>query len=944
MESPGCDDVVRTFAVEKRLLMSCSLADNTANKVFSSLNFRYVSKKMYLCKSMEFFASKITALMFSDKVSKRCLVTFLLFLFCGVNAIGQFVQGTITDSKTGEALPGARVFYQKDQRTLVASNDRGQYKIGFRKGDLVFSMIGYETQIIHVTSSKKLNVKMMETASMLTQVEVMATKRRYTRKDNPAVALMEKVIAAKKKGDLREKDFYSYKKYEKMTMSMNEVTSKVFEDDHFKRMPFLKEHVEVNPETGKLVLPLTIDEKVSQVIYRKNPKSEKNIVMGERSEGVNDFINTGDILSALMADCFTDVNIYEDDVRLLQHPFTSPIASNAIRFYRYYIADTVMVDRQKCYKVEFGPNNEQDFGFSGTLWVLADSTWQLKRVHLGIPSRSDVNYVEHMDIVQNFEQLPTGERVVTDNKMIIQLMAMSWIQKFQVERTVRLSDFDFSPISGRNFRIKGDTKVESSAKMRDDEFWQEQRPTPLTTSESQMKLFMNRIENMKGFKYVLWVLKAFVENYVETSVNPDRPSKVDIGPVNTVISSNFVEGFKLRASAQTTANLNKHWFGRGYVGYGFGDKRWKGLAEVTYALKPKDYLPREFPKNNLSASYYYDVIAPSDRFITMDKDNVFTSFKWTKVDHMSYIERMQLRYDREWESGLHLMATARREKAEGAGELFFQPLHAKGVDGAARPESALTMPEQDKNLNHRYLTTTDLSLSLEYQPGASWVNTKQRRVKTNSDTPVMGVTHTTGFKGMLNGEYDYNLTDFTFYKRFWLKTWGKFDFYAKAQYQWNKVPFPLLCFPVANLSYIKHDNAFGLINNMEFITDRNASVFMTWDLNGKLFNRIPLIKMLKWREYIGCNMYWGYLSDKNNPFLRENADDSRLFYFPGHFNEDGSFAYNSQLMQARRPYVELVAGVHNVFKLFYVEYVHRINYLRPGTQRWGIRIMFRASF
>lgn len=875
----------------------------------------------------------------------RFFCVVLVMLLCSFDVCAQFVQGTITDAATGETLPGARVFYQNDKRTLVASNINGQYKIAFRKGDLVFSMIGFETKIVHVSSAQKLNVKMVETTSSLKEVEVRATRKKYTRKDNPAVTLMQKVIAAKKQSNLREQhDFLSYMKYEKMTMAMNEVTDKVFQDDHFKHLPFLKEHVETCPETGKLILPLTVDEKVSRIIYRKDPKNEKTIVVGERSEGVTDLINTGDIVTSFMADCFTDVDIYKDEVRLLQYPFMSPIASGAIKFYRYFLADTVMVDKQKCYKVDFGPNNDQDFGFSGTLWVLADSTWQLKRVQLGIPSRSDVNFVDHMDIVQNFEPLPSGEQVVVDNKMILQLKLASWLNKFQVERTVRYTNFDFTIIPERSFKIKGDTKVESSAKMRDEEFWEEQRPTPLSTSESQMDLFMKRIESIKGFKEILWVGKAFIENFVETSVDPHKPSKVDVGPINATFTQNFVEGFKLRGSAQTTANLSKHWFGKGYLGYGFGDQRFKGLAEVTYSINPKDYLPREFPKNNITASYFYDVIAPSDRFIQTDKDNVFTSLKWTTVDHMSYIQRINLQYDREWENGMHLIAGLRRERQEGAGKLFFQPLHNVDVNGKLRTADAALMPELNYLDNKKYLTTTDVSFAFEYQPGASWINTKQRRLKTNFDTPIWGMSHTTGVKGLLGGEYNYNLTEFTVYKRFWLKTWGKFDFYMKAQCQWNKVPFPLLCYPVANLSYIMEDYTFNLIDNMEFITDRNATFLLSWDLNGKIFNRIPLLKKLKWREYFGCNMYWGYLSDKNNPFLAQNADESALYYFPGHYNADGTFNYNSQLMSVDRPYVELIAGIHNIFKLLHVEYVHRLNYIQPGTQKWGVRFMFRASF
>lgn len=170
------------------------------------------------------------------------------------------------------------------------------------------------------------------------------------------------------------------------------------------------------------------------------------------------------------------------------------------------------------------------------------------------------------------------------------------------------------------------------------------------------------------------------------------------------------------------------------------------------------------------------------------------------------------------------------------------------------------------------------------------------------------------------------------------------DFFIKGGVQWNKVPFPLLITPPANLSYIMEDNTFNLIDNMEFMNDRYGLMIFSWDLNGKILNRIPLIKRLKWREYIGCNVLWGTLTDKNNPFLAENANDKELFYFPGNFRNDGSFYYNSRVMDPKVPYVELVAGIHNIFKLLHVEYVHRMNYIRPDTQKWGIRFMLRVTF
>ena len=161
------------------------------------------------------------------------------------------------------------------------------------------------------------------------------------------------------------------------------------------------------------------------------------------------------------------------------------------------------------------------------------------------------------------------------------------------------------------------------------------------------------------------------------------------------------------------------------------------------------------------------------------------------------------------------------------------------------------------------------------------------------------------------------------------------DIRLKGGIQWSKVPFPLLIVPAANLSYIVQKETFNLINNMEFLNDRYASLSMSWDMNGKIFNRIPLIHKLKWREYIGVKCLWGYLSEKNNPLLEQNAGDPNLMYFPE----------GVSVMDMNRPYVELVAGIHNIFKILHVEYVRRLTYLDPPTaHKHGIRFMLQMTF
>ena len=331
---------------------------------------------------------------------------------------------------------------------------------------------------------------------------------------------MRKVIAAKKGSDLKLHDYYALQQYSKLNFAVSDVTPRVLEDGQLKRMPFLKDHVEISPETGKLILPLTVDETVTQQLWRKSDQTRKNIVIGQRSEGINDLINTGDVLNAMMKDVFTDVNLYDNNIRLLQYQFISPLSStDGIAFYRYFLTDTTMIDGDRCIEVQFTPNNAQDFGFSGELYVLADSTYRVKRVKMGVPMNTGINFVQSMKIDQTYEELPSGEQVLTKDNMLVLLKAAKNLHEFQVKRSTTYSGFAFDSIPDAAFKFAGSTRTLADAQMQEDAFWAEHRPERLTNTEKRMDSFVTSLQNLPGAKPVIWVAKALIENFVETSID-----------------------------------------------------------------------------------------------------------------------------------------------------------------------------------------------------------------------------------------------------------------------------------------------------------------------------------------------------------------------------------------------------------------------------------------
>lgn len=231
------------------------------------------------------------------------LILFLLSLFVAHSASAQ-IKGVVTDSLTNEPLMYITVQYE-GKGVGAITNAEGEYTVETRKGwnELSFSAIGYVTKKVTLKpTTKVLNVKLAPADVMLSEVVVKPQKEKYSRKNNPAVDFMRKVIENKKELKLEANDFYQYQKYEKMKMSMNDVTPEKMEKGIYKKFSFFKDQVEVSPKTNKMILPISIKETSSKTIYRKSPKSEKTIIEGVNSSGIEEFFNTGDMLGTILTD------------------------------------------------------------------------------------------------------------------------------------------------------------------------------------------------------------------------------------------------------------------------------------------------------------------------------------------------------------------------------------------------------------------------------------------------------------------------------------------------------------------------------------------------------------------------------------------------------------------------------------------------------------------
>lgn len=751
----------------------------------------------------------------------------------------------------------------------------------------------------------------------LKEVTIKPKRQRYHRKDNPAVGLMRKVIEAKGDHQLERNDYYAFYRYQRITTGLNNITRELADSLKILKTTTLKNQIEYCPQTDKYILPMHYMEEVTHHLYRRTPRRERDFILGTNSEGITDLLPIGDNLNTMIGTMFTDINIYDDVIELLERRFASPLSrSSAIRFYHYFIDDTVMIDNREAIQVSFVPQNAQDFGFSGRMWILNDSTYRVHKCSVYFPLKTAVNFITNLVVEQRFTDLPNGQRVLLSDDLFAELGILKGQRMAFVHRTTNYTGISLDSIADQRFE-QSDKLREGTTNIEDPSFWAEHRIDSLSKAEQNLRNMVDAANNAKGSGILRYITHSIVNNTFETSANLNE-SYVDIGPVMSMFSSNFIDGFRIRLGAQTTAKLLPRLFLKGYAAYGTRSHNWYGMAEVEYSFLRKQLSPYEFPRHSITAQFQKDIFSPTDMMWQhgRDKDNVWTSFKTQEVDHMMYQRNALVRYEVETNNHMGFKLQLKQAQTTPCGSLFYRCLDGRDVP---------------------YLNTSEVLFSWRWAPGERVLATKQRRTVVDHNHPVFGLAHTIGLKGVFGSDYHYQLTELTAFQRVWLNSYGRIDFNLRGAIQWNQVPFPLLLMPVANNSYIITRDMFCMINNMEFINDRYLSFQAEWNLNGKLLNRVPLISRLKWREVIGFKALYGHLSDKNNPALHPAS--SFLYEFP---SRDGVSIVHPL---GNVPYMEMNVGLHNIFKFIRIDYVYRINYHHyPGVKKHGVRFCLQFDF
>ncbi|MEO6548717.1 MAG: DUF5686 family protein [Ferruginibacter sp.] len=838
---------------------------------------------------------------------KKIQLTVILLLATILTQAQTIVTGTIKDAGTNQPLAFVSVYFKGAKGTV--SNEDGSYSLSTantKLNTIEFSYGGYKTVQKTVTPGRQANLNIALEQVAMTEVTVKTNKRaKYSNKDNPAVELIRQVIDHKNENRVTAYDYVQFQQYEKLQLSLTNKPEKLIKKKLLKNFRFVLENQDTTTVAGKSLFPVYLEENLSDKFYRKDPKQEKTVLLGQKKVNFGEYIDN-DGVSKYLNKLYADIDVYDNNIIILTNQFLSPIAGMAPTFYRFYIRDTVEEDGIKLVKLYFTPRNTNDLLFRGVMFITLDGKYAVQKINLTISKNANLNFTRELRINQDFEKTPDGRyHVVLSNMMAEFALTKNASGGLMGERTVSFKNYIINqPAADSVYLGKGTIAMENTNKL-PDSFWVANRHQPLSKVESKVYSNIDSLTNMKSYKRFMDIATLLLAGYKSFG-------GYEVGPLNAFYSFNPVEGFRLRAGGRSTPKFSKNIYFENYLAYGFKDEKFKYFLSGTYSFNHKSIYT--YPLNYVKLSYQYDTKIPGQELQFVAEDNFLLSFKRGDNNKWLYNNIFKAEYVREIGKNLSYTLGYKDIRQTPAGTLSFE----KEANGEAIPN----------------ITTTELSAQVRWAPNEQFYQGKVYRIPLFNKYPIFTFRYIAGVKGLMKGQYDYHNLNLNIFKRVYLSQFGYADVSIEGGYIFGQLPYPLLTVHRANQTYAYQLNSFNLMNFMEFVSDRYVSANMDYYLNGFIFNKLPLIKKLKLREVASFKILYGGVRDENNP-----AHNEGTLKFPNSDGIQNTYSLNS------KPYMEVSVGVANIFKLMRVDLVKRLSYLdHPDVAQWGIRTRFKFDF
>ena len=750
------------------------------------------------------------------KNSSLCTLFLCTFRCLATETI---IVGEVVNEATGEAIPNVNIHF-RGTKIGTTSDASGAYALRVDMSDkaqLVFSAVGYYTQRFEITPGAMagLQVSMREKAALLTEVVVAPN-------ENPALELLRKVREHRAKNDRTLHKDRSFEAKREQTLYVSHISKR-----HLRRALWRSLQAGmIAQEDSTYILPL----------YRQTQSfriSGTDMIPANDQQSRTLILSDADYSSYLGSE--GNLNFYANSVSIMGHAFLSPLAAGGNLYYRYYLVGTDTI--------HFRTRNPFYATFNGEM-VIDTTTFALRSIHAYVPAEVAVNYINTVHV----SQVLAADGSIADEQLSAILdVSIKAEQAGTVFPSLLITTSLKNPNLSAERSVSGPRlglSAERSVSPQDG----------LTPTDSAFQA----LDSLPVIRAAKWFATIATTGYIPTG------TPVDIGHIEEILQINRHEGVHVGLPFRTNEKFSKVVSLEAAVGYGFKDRRAKGLGRISINLPT---LRRNILQLEYSDRYAWSEVDDFDRLL---REN---SMGWGNFDFTSYAFEALYRDKQCVNTALRRRQVQLHWFADWMDRLDTRLGHSFAVETHAYVRAGW----QAGDISDQ---TSDVSYqSLSLIGRLSWGEKKYdgyflRRYAYSSRYPVLYLGLEAGH--WANSQQPIANSQLYAHLRIMLTQHANLGMGGTLNYAFRMgaifghLPQTLLWQANGNQGYAYDPYRFTLLHGYELLADKYVTLQAEWNGHGILFNTIPGIRWLHLRELVETKLAYGYLS-ANSQQLTANS-------------------------------------------------------------------------
>ncbi len=819
------------------------------------------------------------------------MIKLVSCIFCLVSFLGlaqkTIIIGCVKDGVTKSGIPSIKVQFQ-DSKIGTLTDSLGNYRLEtyYATDSIQISILGYKTikKAVKKDQEQTINITLPSKTSNFEEITILPPD------ELPSIRLHKRVIAHKQINNKEKLDAYAYEVYNKIQLDINNLDKKFEEIGMVKKLDLVLEYLDTSV-AGKSALPVMLSESVSDYYYENHPKKKKEIVKASRATGIENIQ-----VSQFLGDMYLEINPYENIIDLFGKSFISPLATYARGYYQFVLTDSSFIDNNWCYLLTFKPKRSGDLAFEGEMWI-NDTTYAVKKITATIAPGANLNYIQDFYFEQNYKQVEHEVWMLVQEKLIMELMLTQNSKLVGVygRKTSTRKDFIVNKKRDPSFYNSGSTiEIQEGANNRTPEEWESYRHTPLNFREIGIQTMIDSLNKKKLFTQLKTLTYMATTGYYPIG-------KIELGSVFSLVSGNPVEKYRFAFALRTSDAFSKKIELGGKIGYGIRDQKFKYNALIRYNVPGKK-------RGMLSAFYNFDIQqigqSPSAAALGTTFSTVFNT---APFDKLTFVKKIGLGFEKDIKKDIIIYTAAEWKQYNPLGLTSY--LHYNPLTSITDTLSSIR--------------TAEFTGRLRWTKDEEFISGSFSRTSVTSVFPIFSLQAIIGVKGIGGSQYNYQKLEFQMEHYTQLGVFGRMRYGCTAGYIFGATAYPFLKVHEGNQSFWLLTSTFNKLNFMEFISDRYVMGFVENHWEGLFFDRIPVVKKLKFRMVTMGRIMYGAIDPRH----------SKVMLIPSYVKQFGNI-----------PYAEVSIGIENIAKIIRVDLVWRMTHNTPGISPLGIRARYAFNF